>query len=77
MVAMTVAIAATVYVYVSDVLGEETPIIEGTITDKIISGSPGYNNLDYWFIIDNSFEVEITIGTFYSFEIGDYYTHIE
>jgi len=29
--------------------------------------------LGYWFIIDNGFEIEVDIETYYSFNIGDYY----
>ena len=77
MVAITVAIAATVYLYVSNTINSDEIPIEGNVTDKLIVGSPGYNNLEYWFIIDKSVEVEVDLGIFYDYEIGDYYTHID
>jgi len=75
MVVLTVAITGTVYFYVSTMYktDSELILIEGNITDKLIVGSPGYNTLGYWFIIDNGFEIEVDIETYYSFNIGDYY----
>ena len=77
MVAITVAVASTVYVYVSGTLLYEDESIEGNVTDKIIVGSPGYRNLDYWFIIDETFDIEVDIETYYSYNIGDYYCNCE
>ena len=76
MVVITVAIAATVYVYVSGILDHsEIQTIEGTITDKFI-GSPYLGKLQYWFVTDGTLEVDVDIEIYYDYDIGDHYKNI-
>jgi hypothetical protein len=75
MVAITLAIAITVYVYVSQYeMQTEYKIISqnisGNITEKFRTGT---NTLYYYFVIDNSFDVSINESNFYKYNVGDYY----
>lgn len=71
MVAITVAIAGTVYVYVSDILYDNEEInISGNITDKFIIG---YQSPHYFFILDNTIELSVNVTIFYSYDVGEFY----
>ena len=80
-VAITVAIAATVFVYISEYrmnqedesISGNIKSISGNITEKYVFGSPGYNQLDYWFILDDNIEVEVNITIYYSYDIDEFY----
>jgi len=79
MVAITVAIAGTVYVYVSQHVGQnevgnetEEPQYEGNITEKF---RLGYNNrIHYFFVLEYAYDIEVNEGIYYFYDIGDYYS---
>jgi len=80
MVAITVAIAATVYLYVGGFfeggLSTYNPndidvVISGNITEKFRTGQTGY--LYYYFVLDNSFDINVNETIYYSFNVGDFY----
>lgn len=77
MVAITVASACTVYVYVSGILDTvNEPIkINGTISDKFIIGDCECNQPHYYFILNNT-ELQVNITIYYKYNIGDYYEKI-
>jgi flagellin-like protein len=79
LVAITVAIASTVYVYVSHVYDTHVYDTENNIIKQNISGNitekfrTNTDTLYYYFVIDNSFDVSINESNFYKYNVGDYY----
>ena len=72
MIAITVAIASTVYVYVSGMIQHDSEISEeGNITQK---WKGNYDSqVIYYFELDNIKDVEVEKEIYFSYEIGDYY----
>ena len=68
MVAITVAIAATVFVYVSNLFCEE-----GYIEEKVIKEN---NGIEYYFVLDNTVEVKVNQSVYYQYDIGDYFKKV-
>ena len=71
MVAMTVAIAATVYVYVVSDGFDDIEQTSGNITEKFREGNQ--HVLTYHFVIDDSFDICVDEKIFYSYDVGDFY----
>lgn len=74
MVAITVAIASVVYVYVSGIYNLETQKIYGqaNITDKYVID--GQWNVEYYFELDGNETKEVSLEIYRQLEIGDVYT---
>jgi len=70
MVLITVAIAGTVYFYVTEISIKEKSNISGNITDKFIIGCQ-YPH--YYFVINNSFDITVNETCYYKYNIGDLY----
>ena len=72
MIAITVAIASTVYVYVSGMIEyDEIEITEGNITHKWKGNY--LSQVIYYFEIDSNIDVEVEKEIYFSYQIGDYY----
>jgi flagellin-like protein len=72
MVAITFAIAGTVYFYVSNEMYEDNTIhIEGNITAKYVF-CDNSNHIIHYFVIHN-YEIYVSMGTYYEYNIGDFY----
>jgi flagellin-like protein len=73
MVAITVAIAAVVYVYVEKII-EFDDIhygpVSGNITSKFITGE---STLYYHFVLDDKLDVSVSESDYYKYAVGDFY----
>jgi FlaG/FlaF family flagellin (archaellin) len=72
MVAITVAIAAVVYVYVEDIVELDTHYgsVSGNITSKFITGE---STLYYHFVLDDKQDVSVSESDYYKYAVGDFY----
>jgi len=68
MVAITVAMAAAVFVYVSNLHCEE-----GYIEEKVIKEN---NGIEYYFVLDNTVEVKVNQSVYYQYDVGDYFKKV-
>lgn len=72
MVAITVAIACVVYIYVDNIMQEDNIIhIEGNITNKYVFLTI-HNEIYHYFVINN-YEIFVNINIYYEYNIGDFY----
>ena len=72
MIAITVAISSTVYVYVSGMIQHDSEILEeGNITYKWKGNY--LSQVIYYFELDNIKDVEVEKEIYFSYQIGDYY----
>jgi flagellin-like protein len=74
MVAITVAIAFTTYVYVSDALTDKEYLyVEGNVTDKYTEGSYNASGVTFYLVLDYDNKVIVPRDTYNEYDIGDYY----